>query len=96
MKYILTLITTDGLMLEETLDLPCEDTITWQDFMSLGAVKDLMLLHPSMTIIDVTPHGMPDWFSDEEQRQRQLANMGMKKTQVVGYAPEYQELGETE
>jgi len=92
MKYILTLITADGLALEETLDLPVDDTITWADFVNLRSVKELLLLHPHMTLIDVTPEGMPDSFTDAEQQQRQLANMGLKKTHAIGHAPEYEDI----
>ena len=96
MIFHITLINDQGIMLEHSLDLACTDGATWAEFIALPAVKDLQLMNPTMKILDVTPDGMPDWFSDAEQQSRQLANMGMKKTQVVGYAPEYQELGETE
>ena len=83
-------------MLEHSLDLPITDNANYDEFMQLESVRDLLLMNPTMRVQDVTPDGIPDWFSDAEQQSRQLANMGMKKTQVVGYAPEYQELGETE
>ena len=60
MKYTLTLITPEGLTLEEILDLPVEDSITWRDFESLTQVKDLILLYPHMSLIDVTPTGLFD------------------------------------
>ena len=79
-------------MLEHTLDLACTDEATWAEFMQQAKVKDLMLMNPTMTILDVTPEGMPDWFSDAEQQSRQLANMGLKKTQAIGHAPEYEDI----
>jgi hypothetical protein len=92
MKYTLTLINDAGFMHEETLDLPVEDTIGWEDFVQLSLVRECLLMHPAMKLLDVTPHGMPDWFSDAEQQQRQLANMGLKKTQAIGHAPEYEDI----
>ena len=68
MKYIITLSNDHGAMLEETLDLPVEDTITWHDFSQLRLVKDLVLANPSMQIIDITPEGMPDIFTQEQHR----------------------------
>ena len=94
MKYTLTLITADGLALESTLDLPVDDTITWADFVQLRAVKELLLLHPHMTLIDVTPEDMPDSFTDAEQQQRQLANMGLRKSINNQGAPQYEDIDE--
>jgi hypothetical protein len=96
MKYHLTLINTDGFMLEETLDLPVQPEITWSDFESLAQVKNLMLLNPTMTLLDVTPDGMPDRFTDEQQLTRQLANMGIKKSVKANGASEYQDIVEEE
>ena len=55
-------------MLESTLDLPVEDTISWQDFVQLRLVRDLVLANPTMQIIDITPQGMADSFTQEQQR----------------------------
>jgi hypothetical protein len=79
MNYTLTLINDQGFMLEETLDLPVSDDISWQDFAQLSAVKNLLLLNPSMQLIDITPWDMPASFTDEEMRQRQ--NSYMKNTE---------------
>jgi hypothetical protein len=67
-------------MIEESLDLPLDDTANYTEFMQLPAVKELLLMNPTMRLQDVTPDGMPDWFSDEEKMTRQLVNMGIKKT----------------
>ena len=96
MKYHLTLINTEGFMLEQTLDLPVDDTANYSEFMSMRAVKELMLMNPTMTIIDVTPDGMPDTFSDEERMRRQLLNMGIKKSINAQGAPEYEDIVEEE
>jgi hypothetical protein len=92
MKYHLTLINTDGFMVEETLDLPVDDTIQWEDFVQLRGVRECLLLHPTMKLIDVTPDGMPDWFSDEEKMTRQLANMGLRKSTTDRGAPQYEDI----
>jgi len=92
MKYTLTLITTDGLTLEECLDLSVEDTITWADFINLTAVKDLLLLHPHMTLVDVTPDDMPNWFTDSEFLSRQLNHFGLKVTREAFKQTVYEEL----
>ena len=62
-------------MTEHTLDLPVTPEITYHDFERLKEVKELLLMNPTMTLQDVTPDGMPDWFTDEEQMSRQKANM---------------------
>jgi len=64
-----------GIMLEQALDLPVTPEITWDDFVQQRAVKDLLLKNPTMWLQDVTPHGMPDKFTDEEQLSNQKANM---------------------
>lgn len=92
MKYIVTLITTDGLTMEETLDLPVEPTISWSDFVSLSAVRELTLLNPHMTVCDVSPWDMPASFTDEQMKTIQLSNMGLRRNQVEGYAPKYVDL----
>jgi hypothetical protein len=66
MKYHITLMNQAGIMVEHTLDLPVEPEITWHDFENLKEVRDLLLLNPTMWLQDVTPDGMPDWFSDED------------------------------
>lgn len=62
-------------MTEHTLDLPVTPEITWHDFERLEQVQNLLLMNPTMTLHDVTPDGMPDWFTDEEQMLNQKANM---------------------
>jgi hypothetical protein len=67
-------------MLEHCLVLPITDQATWDEFMSMRAVKELLLLNPTMRIIDVTPDGMPDRYTDEQQLTNQLSNMGIKRS----------------
>lgn len=67
MKYYLTLINDAGIMLEHELDLPVTPEITWQDFVQQRAVKDLLLMNPTMRLQDITPDGMPKEFTEEEQ-----------------------------
>jgi hypothetical protein len=62
-------------MQEHDLDLPVTPEITYYDFERLKEVKELLLLNPTMQLQDVTPHGMPDRFTDEEMMSRQKANM---------------------
>jgi hypothetical protein len=92
MIFHITLINDAGFMQEHSLDLPCTDEARYEDFIQLESVRDLLLMHPTMRVQDVTPDGMPDWFSDAEQQSRQLANMGLKKTQALGHAPEYEDI----
>ena len=68
MKYHITLMNSLGVCCEHTLDLPVEQEITWEDFENLKPVKDITLMNPTMRIIDITPDGMPDVFTDEEQQ----------------------------
>lgn len=79
-------------MSEHTLDLACTDDITWEDFIQLRSVKDLMLINPTMTILDVTPDGMPDIFTDTEMQFRQLSNLGLKVTREAFKQTVYEEL----
>lgn len=69
---------TQGIMLEQTLDLPVTPEITWQDFEQLTPVRELLLLNPTMRLHDVTPDGMPDWFTDDDQMRIQQQHMGGK------------------
>jgi hypothetical protein len=62
-------------MTEHDLDLPVTPEITYYDFERLKEVKELLLMNPTMRLHDVTPDGMPDWFTDEEMMARQKANM---------------------
>jgi hypothetical protein len=48
------------------MDLPVTPEITWPDFVNLEPVRQLLARHPSMRLQDVTPDGMPDWFTDED------------------------------
>ena len=91
MKYIITLINTSGIMLEETLDLPVEDTISWTDFVQLRLVKDLLLTNPSMEIIDITPVGMPNSYSAEQQLINTLRHQGLRKGQNAMGHTSYEE-----
>jgi hypothetical protein len=47
-----------------------------------------------MRLVDVTPDGMPDSFTDAEQQQRQLANMGLRKSINNQGAPQYEDIDE--
>ena len=66
-------------MLEESVSLPVSDDITWADFVQLSQVKNVLLMNPTMRLLDVSPWDMPASFTDEEQRQRQ--NLNMKTTE---------------
>ena len=79
-------------MLEETLDLPVTDDITWQDFVKLSKVKDLLLLNPTMRLHDVTPDGMPSWFTDEQILLITLEHQGIRKRQNQSGATVYEDL----
>jgi nicotinic acid phosphoribosyltransferase len=57
-----------------------KDQATWDEFVSMRAVKSLLLLNPTMRILDVTPDGMPDRFTDEQQLTNQLNAMGIKRS----------------
>ena len=92
MKYHLTLINPDGFMLEQTLDLPVEDSISWHDFSQLSRVKDLLLLNPTMRLHDVTPDGMPDWYTDEQLLRIQLQHQGLRKSQADTGVTIYEDL----
>lgn len=91
MKYIITLINTSGIILEETLDLPVEDTISWADFVQLRLVKDLLLANPSMEIVDITPIGMPNSYSAEQQLINTLRHQGLRKGQNAMGQTSYEE-----
>ena len=92
MKYHLTLINPEGFMLEETLDLPVEDSITWQDFTQLRKVRDLLLLNPTMRLHDVTPDGMPNWYTDDQLLRITLHHQGIRKTQGATGVTVYEDL----
>jgi hypothetical protein len=66
---------TAGIMQLHEMELPVSPEITYHDFERLELVKELLLLNPTMRLQDVTPDGMPDKFTDEEQMSRQIANM---------------------
>lgn len=61
-------------MQEHDLDLPVTPEITYHEFLGIKEVKELLIMNPTMQLQDVTPEGMPDWFSDEEFLQRQKSN----------------------
>jgi hypothetical protein len=94
MKYHLTLRNPEGIMLEQTVDLPVEDSITWHDFTQLSKVKDLLLLNPSMTLWDVTPDGVPDRYTEEQILRITLQHQGLRKSQAQSGATVYQDLEE--
>ena len=79
-------------MLEETLDLPVTDDITWQDFVKLSRVKDLLLMNPTMRLHDVTPDGMPSWYTDDQLLQITLHHQGIRKRQNQSGATVYEDL----
>jgi hypothetical protein len=89
MKYILTLVNDQGFMHEEQLDLPVTDNITWADFINLRQVRDCLLMHPSMRLLDVTPDGMPNIYTDEQQRINQLGHINLAKEVDRRGAPVY-------
>ena len=91
MKFHITLINDQGIMSEHSLDLPITDDATWAEFIKLEAVKDLLLMNPTMTILDVTPDGMPDTFSDGEIMFRQLKNFGIRAVREPNKQTVYEE-----
>lgn len=91
MKYTLTLVNDMGIFREETLDLPVSDDISWQDFVQLTLVKNLLLSAPSMQLIDITPEGMPDRFSEGDLMRIQLGYQGLRK-QVTELGSSYLEI----
>lgn len=92
MKYHLTLINPAGVLVEHTVNLPVEDTITWQDFVQLRAVLDVMLMNPTCELVDVTPDGMSDWYTDAEAMSRQIELMGFKKSFTTSGQAMYSEI----
>ena len=92
MKYHLTLINPEGVLLEHTVNLPVEDTITWHDFVQLSAVREVMMLNPTCELVDVTPDGMPDWFTDDQLLQITLNHQGIRKRQNQSGATVYEDL----
>ena len=85
MKFIITL--SDAT--EHTLHLPVLDSITWDEFMRLELVQDLLLLNPTLSIIDVSPEGMPDRFTDAQAMAHQLEHQGLRKGVSAKGAPVY-------
>jgi hypothetical protein len=96
MKYHLTLINDHGFFSEHTLDLPVTDDITWQDFVKLSRVKDLLLMNPTMRLHDVTPDGMPSWYTDDQLLQITLHHQGIRKTQGATGVTVYEDLESNE
>jgi hypothetical protein len=74
MIYYITLMNEQGTMLEEALELPVTPEISWSDFEQLKAVKELLLANPTMHLQDVTPRGMPDKFTEEQEAENKKAN----------------------
>lgn len=85
MKFIITLSDET----EHTLHLPVLDSISWADFMQLALVKDLLLLNPGLTVMDITPEGMPDRFTDAQAMALQLEHQGLRKGVTAKGAPVY-------
>jgi hypothetical protein len=83
MLYHLILINDMGTMSEHTVDLPVTPQVTWQDFEQLTAIKQLLLLNPTMRLHDITPDGMPDWFTDDDWMRIQQAHTGGKSQTVL-------------
>ena len=79
MRYEITLTNSEGVVIEETMDLPVADTVTWEEFEQVAEVKELLLTNPSMRIIDITPEGMPRLFTDGEATLIQLRHMGLRQ-----------------
>ena len=92
MKYHLTLINDYGIMLESTVDLPVTDDISWHDFSQLSQIKHLLMLNPSMRLHDVTPDGMPSWYTDDQLLRIQLQHQGLRKSQADTGATVYEDL----
>lgn len=83
MQYHITLVN----LTTHTLDLPIQDTATWEDFENLSAVRAL-----GHKVLDVTPVGMPDRFTDEEMLTNQLTRFGIKRTRRADGLSEYGEI----
>ena len=80
-----------GMIAEETLELPVSDDITWQDFVQLTLVKNLLLTFPSMQLVDITPQDMPDRFTEADIMRIQLSHQGLRK-QVSDLGSSYEEI----
>jgi len=82
MKYHIT--TERGV--ETTLDLQISPEATWLQFCSLPEVE---ILGP---ILDITPDGMPDKYTDEELLTLTIRNMGYKKSRKDTGTSLYEEI----
>ena len=82
MKFQILLLNELGTYTQHELALPVNAEIHWDDFVNLRAVKDLLLANPNSSIIDITPEGMPDWFSDEQDMANLKFNNPTTSTQT--------------
>jgi hypothetical protein len=87
MKYFITVSTGQT----HLLDLPVNDSISWEEFENIPQVKAL-----NCAIIDITPDGMPDRFTDGEIMMRQLRNVGMKVTRNGNGVGHYETIADDE
>jgi hypothetical protein len=82
MIYHVILQDSQGTQTTHTIDVDCDALSTWSAFAQQQPVKQLLLLHPNQTLYDVTPDGMPDWFTDEQELSNQRAQMGDSKLAI--------------
>jgi hypothetical protein len=75
---------------EVTLDLPISPEATWLQFCSLPEVK---ILGP---LLDITPDGMPDRWTEDEWMIMTIRNMGYKKSRKDNGQPLYEEIDEVD
>ena len=92
MNYHLTLINDHGIILEETVDLAVTDDIKWHDFEQLAEVRLLLMRNPTMKLLDVTPDGMPSWYTDEQILTLTMKNMGQRKRLGSRGEPVYEDI----
>lgn len=93
MKFYITLINNqNGILFDESITLPVSMEITWEDFVNLRPVKELLSSYVNCEIVDITPEGMPDKFTEAETLDNILEHQGMKKTRNAQGLSVYEEL----
>jgi hypothetical protein len=82
MIYHVILQDSQGAQTAHTVVVDCDANSTWSAFEQQQPVKQLLHLHPNQTLYDVTPDGMPDWFTDEQELSNQRAHMGPSRQTI--------------
>jgi hypothetical protein len=80
MKYWITTESGRTVLLEVAV----QQTVSWAEFVARPEVTDL-----GEAVIDVTPDGMPDRFSEEMRMACQLREMGLRREIPETGAPKY-------